>query len=236
MGTSYWRNVLQDDHSSRRAPDTSAPFILPSLHGLRDRNAQSRELGWKQMLDLLQRSDEAGRPLSPTPPHVMRDRLENNMDATQTTHPLAACTALPGPLDWRFLPACAEHVSRAAKGATDARGHYCECERNHSTSPLPLLHAAKQPGRRRESLAPSSSLPEPCGQETVEGKRAGRRHMIDPSISHQATPPFPLFSCSLPCRSCVRRSASVSHRILLLQSSKNWYRLKSNDMFLFSPV
>jgi hypothetical protein len=168
------------------------------------------------------------------PRRLMRDRLENNMDATQATHPLAACTALPGPLDWRFLPACAEHVSRAAKGATDARGHYCE--RNHSTSPLPLLHAAKQPGRRRESLAPSSSLPEPCGQETVEGKRAGRRHMIDPSISHQATPPFPLFSCSLPCRSCVRRSASVSHRILLLQSSKNWYRLKSNDMFLFSPV
>lgn len=103
MGTSYCRNVLQDDHSSRRAPDTSAPFILPSLHGLRDRNAQSRELGWKQMLDLLQRSDEAGRPLSPTPPHVMRDRLENNMDATQATHPLAACPALPDPLE---IPAC----------------------------------------------------------------------------------------------------------------------------------
>lgn len=232
MGTSYCRNVLQDDHSSRRAPDTSAPFILPSLHGLRDRNAQSRELGWKQMLDLLQRSDEAGRPLSPTPPHERSSREQHGRDAGHAPPRCLPCPARP--FGDSCLPACAEHVSRAAKGATDARGHYCE--RNHSTSPLPLLHAAKQPGRRRESLAPSSSLPEPCGQETVEGKRAGRRHMIDPSISHQATPPFPLFSCSLPCRSCVRRSASVSHRILLLQSSKNWYRLKSNDMFLFSPV
>lgn len=95
MGTSYCRNVLQDDHSSRRAPDTSAPFILPSLHGLRDRNAQSRELGWKQMLDLLQRSDEAGRPLSPTPPHERSSREQHGRDAGHAPPRCLPCPARP---------------------------------------------------------------------------------------------------------------------------------------------
>jgi hypothetical protein len=124
VGTSYCRNVLQDDHSSRRAPDTSAPFILPSLHGLRDRNAQSRELGWKQMLDLLQRSDEAGRPLSPTPPHERSSREQHGRDAGHAPPRCLPCPARPfGDSCLPALSMCPElRKARPTRAAITASG------------------------------------------------------------------------------------------------------------------
>lgn len=166
--TSYCCSVLQDKGPQQQPARMRR---LPSLHGLRvrDRNAQSRA-----RMEADARFTTTQRR---SPRRLMRDRLEN-MDATQATHPLAACPALPDPLE---IPACLPALSmcpelrkaRPTRAAITASGI------------TPRLHSLGDDGNR-------SPHPPPIPSGTVRsgdgGGEKGRASPYDRSVTRRLLP------------------------------------------------
>lgn len=182
MGTSYCRNVLQDDHSSRRAPDTSAPFILPSLHGLikstRQKCAEQRaRMEADARFTTTQRRSRKASLAHAASCHERSSREQHGRDADHAPPRCLHCPARPFGLE---IPACLRGACVPSCERRDRRARpLLRAESLHVSTPAAACSKAawETTGIARPILLPSGTVRSGDG-----GGKKGRASSYDRSI------------------------------------------------------